>query len=140
MLNPIFDRLKISPIPLETANKVTETGWMLEIERILNDILNTSETHFSSLDSDIRSNFNILKQQLEQKVTDSFVRDLYENEIKKYIIENLHTLIGESIKCIEFGLDDNGCLFAEIPEQMKDLQFFTNEDNNSKDFGKLMIL
>ena len=36
MNHPIFDALKISPIPMETANKGTEVGWMLEVGKYIN--------------------------------------------------------------------------------------------------------
>ena len=66
------------------------------------------------------------------------------NGIKAWMNENAFNLIGEMIKHVYFGLDDNGHFIVTIPENWRDLVFKTTGwDYNTPlqtEFGHLCLL
>ena len=133
----LFDALKISPVPLETANKVTEVGWMLEIEKILNSILENSDKHYTDLAKATKEFIITLKEEMENSLKQMANENAFSDAITQRITDTISDLIGESIKTIKFGLDDKGRLIAEIPANYKELVFdtVTTEEN----YGKLIL-
>lgn len=133
----LCDALKISPIPMETANKVTEVGWMLEIEKILNDILLNADKKYTDLSESVKNDISNQLLKLQENINKIIYSNIYSDAMTERIVETLTELLGESLKKITFGLDENGYFYANIPMAMSDLEFetITNESN----YGKLMI-
>ena len=90
----IFDALKISPVPLETANKVTEVGWMLEIEKILNDILLKADKKYDDLSQYCIKVVKELKEDIE-KTKEEFIKY---PESTEYINKVFDTLKDKIVK------------------------------------------
>ena len=87
----IFDALKISPIPMETANKVTEVGWMLEIEKILNSILESADNHYLELSDCVKREMKELQTEIKKSMEEmkslpktKEYSDIIYNHIKKF--------------------------------------------------------
>ena len=141
----LFDALKISPIPMETANKATATGWMLEIEKILNDILSKSEERYGDLALDTKEKIDALQKEIISSIkemesypkTDSYANMIFEK--LKHRIENLFSeLIGGSLSYITFGLED-GYFVAYVPDTYDSISFETELNPESDDYGKLQV-
>lgn len=64
--------------------------------------------------------------------------------IKKWMDENAIELVGEMVKHVYFGLNDDGYFIVTIPEQWKDLIFkttgFDYETELQPEYGHLCIL
>ena len=137
MNHPIFDALKISPIPLETANKVTEVGWMLEIEKYINKILAESCDTYKNLSEWVQENDLKFKEELTKRIEnylkDKVIADIYADAITERIVREIDSLLGKSLKRITFGLDDNGYFIAQVPDQYDDIVIGTEEN------GKLYL-
>lgn len=137
MKHYLFDALKISPVPLETANKVTEVGWMLEIEKILNDILLKADKKYYDLSTSAKKEISEQLIKLQENINKVIYSNIYSDVMTERIVETLTELLGESLKKITFGLDENGYFYADIPMAMSDLEFETITDEPN--YGKLMI-
>lgn len=136
----LFDALKISPIPMETANKATATGWMLEIEKLINQIIENSNNNYDIIDKKIEELFQTLKAELEKEIDSDTLLNKYYEKIKVMIMCHINDLIGEGINYIRFGLSDDGYLYIDIPENLKEISFDTNTNPENEDYGKLQIL
>lgn len=66
------------------------------------------------------------------------------NELHDWFINNAFDLVGEMVKHVYFGLDDNGHFMVTIPQQWRDLVFkTTGYDFNTplqSEFGHLCLL
>ena len=65
--------------------------------------------------------------------------DYYIKMLQSYINANLQELVSRIVKFVTFGLDDNGHFIAIIPQSWEFIQFDTNLDSNSSDYGKLIL-
>ena len=133
----LFDALKISPVPLETANKVTETGWMLKIEKILNDLLLNADKKYDDLSANAKKEIADSLAKLQENINKVIYSNIYSDAMTERIVTTLTELLGQSLKKITFGLDENGYFYADIPMAMSDLEFETMTDDQN--YGKLMI-
>ena len=140
MRHYLFDALKISPVPLETANKVTEVGWMLEIEKILNNILEECNGNYEKAEMLIKDMINSLSDELKEEINKDSVLVAYSNKIKEMISEHIDHLIGDNLKYITFGLTDDGYFYAEVPDSLDGISFDTDLDSDSADYGKLEVI
>ena len=140
----LFDALKISPVPLETANKVTEVGWMLEIEKILNDILLKADKKYDDLSDYCIKVVQELKEDIE-KTKEEFIKypesTEYINKVfdslKDKIVKCLNELMCDSLQYITFGLED-GYFCAYVPDNFS-VEFDTILDPTDEDYGKLIV-
>ena len=137
MKHYLFDALKISPVPLETANKVTEVGWMLEIEKILNNILAECSESSEKLNKDTYEKIEELKNEIHDLVKNEFISSSHLEEIHKLIIDSFSEILGDCVNLITFGIDEDGYFYADIPEVFSGLQFGTTTEPD--DFGRLYI-
>ena len=135
----LFDALKISPVPLETANKVTETGWMLEIERLLNEIVSKAHDGYEDLNTKIYNKFEDEMEVIKKEYKDFVKEESLSSELHTMIIETINDLIEESVKYITFELSVEGKLVAKIPKHFENVRFSTNLDTDSEEYGKLVI-
>ena len=135
----LFDALKISPLPLETANKVTETGWMLEIERLLNEIVSNAHNGYEDLNTKIYNKFEEEMEVIKKEYKDFVKEESLSSELHTMIIETINDLIEESVKYITFELSVDGKLVAKMPTHFENVRFSTNLDTDSEEYGKLVI-
>ena len=63
----------------------------------------------------------------------------YLSMLQSYINANLQDFVSRIVKFINFGLDDNGYFIAVIPSTWDFINFDTNLDYESKDYGKLIL-
>lgn len=63
----------------------------------------------------------------------------YLTMLQSYINANLQDFVARIVKFINFGLDDNGYFIAVIPSTWDFIEFDTNLDTESKDYGKLIL-
>lgn len=141
----LCDALKISPIPLETANRTTATGWMLEIERILNDILEKSDGHYRDLEITVRKVLQESKDKINEllydldtyKVTKEYADKIFQH-IREELVKVIADLVGEGLQYITFGVE-NGRFVAYVPDNMKGIEFEMSNNPESEDYGKLVI-
>ena len=136
----LFDALKISPIPMETANKATATGWMLEIEKILNNILKECNGNYEKAEMLIKDMINSLSDELKEEINRDSVLAAYSNKIKEMITTHIDHLIGDNLKYITFGLTDDGYFYAEVPDSLDGISFDTELDSDSENYGKLEVI
>ena len=92
-------------------------------------------------------NTNELKALYEEVLADyenlinGGLADLYREQAKEWISENLEYIYRYTIAQIYFGLDDTGHLVAFIPESWENLSFYTPLDySNQETYGHLQIL
>ena len=135
----LFDALKISPIPMETANKATATGWMLEIERLLNEIVSKAHEGYEDLNTKIYNKFEDEMEVIKKEYKDFVKEESLSSELHTMIIETINDLIEESVKYITFELSVDGKLIAKIPKHFKNVRFSTNLNTDSEEYGKLVI-
>ena len=140
MKHYLFDALKISPVPLETANKVTEVGWMLEIEKILNNILAECNGNYEKAEMLIKDMIISLSDELKEEINRDSVLAAYSNKIKEMITTHIDHLIGDNLKYITFGLTDDGYFYAEVPDSLDGISFDTDLDSESVNYGKLEVI
>lgn len=139
MKHYLFDALKISPVPLETANKVTEVGWLLEIERLLNKIIDNANGSMDKLETDFNSFLDDFRKEIEERVTDEGLKNAYLEEVTNRIRDTLDTMLGDSLKLISVELDQSGSIILNIPRAYETLTFDTDMDNDSKGYGCLTL-
>lgn len=66
--------------------------------------------------------------------------DAYIDALSKWIDNNFQAIIGRIVKYVWFELDKDGYLIAYIPTTWDFIDFFTIEDMNEEDYGKLQLL
>lgn len=86
----------------------------------------------------------ILNQLVElQKEFDEFkeggFEEYYEEQLDRWIHENMEGIIGESIKMVFFGLTKNGYFVAYIPDSWKEIRFDTGMVYNLSTYGRLIL-
>lgn len=99
------------------------------------EYVNKQADSLNLLDSDIER----LAQEFE-KFKESGFNDYYEEQICKWINEKLSCIVSNTVRFVQFGLTDDGRIFVTIPNNWDFLQFKTDMDLDSADFGKLAIV
>lgn len=135
----LFDALKISPIPMETANKATATGWMLEIEKVLNQIIDNANGNLELAQKQINNFLEEYEAHLNELLNDKSIEESFLEAVSDRIKNTIADLIKESIMLITVELDDKGQLVLNIPKQYEALEFSTNTDYDSEFYGCLTL-
>lgn len=65
--------------------------------------------------------------------------DYYEQQIERWVNENLELLYKLLVKQVFFGLTDNGYFCAYIPESWSDITFDTGMQYGRFDYGRLIL-
>ncbi len=65
--------------------------------------------------------------------------DLYADELREWINENMVSIISDAIKMVWFGLTDTGYFVAYIPESWDDITFDTGMQYGKFDYGRLIL-
>lgn len=65
--------------------------------------------------------------------------DNYVVALRNWINENMVDLIQESVKFVQFGINDDGYFYADVPENWDNLQFSTIYDTEHPDYLHLVI-
>ena len=125
------------PIPLEFSQGLTTSELLHELLGYIKQVLSDYSNLESNITETLTNKFDELANKLKEDSINEDILLIIFNEVKKYIAE----LIADTLKYIQFELDDNGYFIALIPDCWDDvLGFTTNTDTSSKDYGKLAIL
>lgn len=65
--------------------------------------------------------------------------DNYVVALRNWINENMVDLIQESVKFVQFGINDDGYFYADVPQNWDNLQFSTIYDTEHPDYLHLVI-
>ena len=65
--------------------------------------------------------------------------DLYSEQLRAWINENLRGTIGNAIRMVFFGLTNEGHFVAYIPESWSDIDFDTGMVYGSPEYGRLIL-
>ena len=128
----LADMLKISPIPMESANRCTETGWMLEVEKVLNECLQKIED--AGIEMSDPENFGPIVTESVQKSLDDFlakkpISDLLEDLLRKVVNAQLVDIIQDvkivkdrmknHINVVANGVENDGSV--DVSDKINDL-------------------
>lgn len=78
-------------------------------------------------------------ENLEENFTEQF-EDYYKENICEWVNTHLDCIVGNAVRFVQFGMDEDGHLIAMIPNNWDFLQFKTDNDADSPDYGKLQIV
>ena len=78
-------------------------------------------------------------ESLEEDFADEFA-DYYKNNICEWVNTHLDCIVGNAVRFVQFGMDEDGHLIAMIPNNWDFLQFKTDNDADSPEYGKLQIV
>lgn len=113
------------------------------VDYINNVILN--QVSFSEELTLVTGDVNILKEEMlyiqseMEKVKNGEYVSLYLDSIESWINNNLQELVGRIVKFVAFGLDDSGRLYCDVPSTWQFLDFDTDVDTNSINYGRLIL-
>lgn len=74
-----------------------------------------------------------------EKVKNGGYASLYITALSSWLAENLINVVGEIVKFVWFGLDDEGHFVAYIPTSWRFLTFDMVADPDSPDYGRLLL-
>lgn len=63
----------------------------------------------------------------------------YVVQLRNWINENMVDLIQESVRFVQFGINNDGYFYADVPENWDNLQFSTVYDTEHPDYLHLVI-
>lgn len=99
--------------------------------------------HIGSWIENHEKEYEELKSFMDQ-IEDGVLPEAVYNNLVTWLQENAFDIIGEMVKHVYFGLDDNGHFIVTIPQQWRDLVFkTTGYDYNTPlqpEFGHLCLL
>lgn len=87
---------------------------------------------------DNAADIDTMKQEIERIKRGDYV-ELYLDSISNWIDKNLIDVIGRSASFIVFGLSDDGYFVAYVPEGWDFINFDTDADYYSENYGKLIL-
>lgn len=86
----------------------------------------------------LKGDVELLNSEFE-KVKNGNYASLYITALGKWLSENLINVVGEIVKFVWFGLDDDGHFVAYIPTSWRFLTFDMVADPDSPDYGRLLL-
>ena len=86
----------------------------------------------------LKGDVELLNSEFE-KVKNGNYASLYITALGKWLAENLINVVGEIVKFVWFGLDDDGHFVAYIPTSWRFLTFDMVADPDSPDYGRLLL-
>lgn len=86
----------------------------------------------------LREDVDLLNSEFE-KVKGGHYASLYIEAMKKWIAGNLVNVVGQVVKFVWFGLDDDGHFVAYVPTSWRFLTFDMVADPDSPDYGRLLL-
>lgn len=78
-------------------------------------------------------------QELFEKFMESGFNDYYEEQVTKWLTENLDTVFEQYTRGVYFGLNEEGYFTAYIPESWNDVVFDTGADYTLDTYGRLIL-
>ena len=81
-------------------------------------------------------------EELENQIKQMWdaVNSGYEDAIKEWLEKDGVKIIGELVKMVFFGLNDEGYFVAYIPDSWSDINFETEMDYESENYGHLILV
>lgn len=123
--------------PLDFGNSVTTSEFLQELYSYIKKISEENKTFNDQIYADFNKKFNDLKDQLLNN--DSYYNATID-KLRDFCTKYISDLIADSLKYITFELTDDGYFCANIPsEWVSEIEFDTNIDSESEDYGKLII-
>ena len=89
--------------------------------------------------NDINTELTQIKSDIEALKRGDYI-DAYIDALSKWIDNNFQAIIARIAKYVWFELDKDGYLIAYIPTTWEFIDFYTVEDMNLEDYGKLQLL
>lgn len=86
----------------------------------------------------LKRDVELLESEFE-KIKGGKYASLYIEAMRKWIAENLVEIVGQIVKFVWFGLDDDGHFVAYIPTSWRFLTFDMVADPDSPDYGRLLL-
>lgn len=86
----------------------------------------------------LKEDVELLNSEFE-KVKNGQYASLYIEAMKDWIAENLINIVGQIVKFVWFGLNDDGHFVAYIPTSWRFLTFDMVADPDSPDYGRLLL-
>ena len=129
--------LNTNPIPLEFTQALTTTEFLHILLKYVKDICDSSDELNNRIYNEFSKKFDELKTQI---LNDDAYYNNAVNKLKDFCILHINELIGDSLKYITFGLDDDGYFCAYIPYNFKFLTFDTDVNTESENYGKLQLI
>lgn len=86
----------------------------------------------------LKKDVELLNSEFE-KIKNGQYTSLYIEAMKNCIAENLINIVGQIVKFVWFGLNDDGHFVAYIPTSWRFLTFDMVADPDSPDYGRLLL-
>lgn len=86
----------------------------------------------------LKEDVELLNSEFE-KIKNGSYASLYITALSNWLAENLINVVGEIVKFVWFGLDDDGHFVAYIPTSWRFLTFDMVADPDSPDYGRLLL-
>lgn len=98
----------------------SDLGWLIKnMKKVIDEIEN-----LDSWKSEHAEQYKELKKLYDDVIAGNFPKSIT-NAFSKWMRENALDLVGELVKCVFFGLTDDGYFVAYIPEQWDEIIFKT---------------
>lgn len=131
-------------LPLVYDNSISYYEVLCKVVEMVQDVI-TNQTDLSEevkqlglTVEEIQKETAYLASELE-KIKNGEYMSLYIEALQKWIDQNFEAIVQRMVKYIFFGLDDTGHFVAYIPNSWKFLQFDTDIDPDSKNYGHLIL-
>lgn len=102
-----------------------------------NEIIAARESEGSAIE-DLQKFVEGLSKELDEFKAHGF-DDYYKAQVKEWIDSNLKYIYDETIKQVFFGLTMDGYFVAYVPDSWADIQFETDENPDSDNYGRLIL-
>ena len=87
-----------------------------------------------------KNEFDIVElQDLLEQFMESGFDDYYYDQIHKWVLDNMPSIIADAIRMVFFGLTDDGYFCAYIPQPWYDVIFDTGAIYGTDDYGCLIL-
>lgn len=86
----------------------------------------------------LKEDVELLNSEFE-KIKNGQYASLYIEAMKDWIADNLINIVGQIVKFVWFGLSDDGHFVAYIPTSWRFLTFDMVSDQDSPDYGRLLL-
>lgn len=138
-----MDKFTLNSIPTVYDTEALSTYELVSrlsknVGECIDIVNNAGDTIVKPYLSDIKSELAKMQSEID-KIKVGEYSDYYIKVLQAYINANLQELVSRIVKFVTFGLDDKGHFIAIIPQSWQFIQFDTNLDTNSADYGKLIL-
>lgn len=131
-------------LPLDITGEITDYEFLLtvcrkikeiiEVANLMGEQVNDNKEAIDALQLDVKN----IETEIE-KVKNGDYFSLYLEGLISYINNNLKDIVGNVVKFVVFGLDQEGYFVAMVPESWQFLHFSTIVDPTSEYYGQLIL-